>query len=147
VLGLPFVASAILAVRRRSLLRTATVGLGALAATGTVAAAAAFALASNASEGRWVEGANELVFALVGLAVLARGSPDARAIAGGALGLLALAVGLSKLPVLLHGVVLSAFPDTLTRVLVVLAIWTGAAATALGLAVFFELLENDPMPT
>lgn len=55
-----------------------------------------------------VEGANELVFVLVGLAVIARGSANARAVAGGALGLLGLAVGLSKVPVLLHGVVLSA---------------------------------------
>jgi hypothetical protein len=66
---------------------------------------AAFALAASASAGRWIEGANESVFAVV-----ARGSADARSVAGGALGLLALSVGLSKVPVFLHGVVLSAFP-------------------------------------
>jgi len=88
-----------------------------------------------------VEGGNELVFALVGLAVLVRGSDDARAVAGGALGLLGLAVGLGKLPVLLHGIVLSALPGALARLAVVLAIWAGAAATALGLAVFFGLME------
>src|SRR5439155_909761 len=46
---------------------------------------------------------------LVGLAVVARGSRDARVIAAGALGLLALAAASTKLPVFLHGVVLSAF--------------------------------------
>lgn len=104
------------------MVRPAAAVFGAVAALGTVATAATFALQGSASQGRWVEGANELVFALVGLAVLARGSADARSIAGGALGLLALSVGLSKTPVFLQRVVLSAFPATLTRVLVALTI-------------------------
>jgi hypothetical protein len=45
-------------------------------------------------------------------------------------------------PVFLHGVVLSAFPATLTRVSVLFTISAGAAATAVGLAVFFDLLES-----
>jgi len=61
--------------------------------------------------------------------------------AGGALGLLALAVGLSKVPVFLHGVVLSALPATATRASVAFTISAGAAATAVGLAVFVDLLE------
>ena len=143
VLCLPFVAlTALVFFRRRTVLvRRASVGFGALAAVATIATAAGFALDTYASEGRWVEGGNELVFALVGLAVLVRGSDDARAVAGGALGLLGLAVGLGKLPVLLHGIVLSALPGALARLAVVLAIWAGAAATALGLAVFFGLME------
>jgi hypothetical protein len=117
VLAVPFVVlTALLLARHRSLLRRAAVALGVVATAGTIATAAAFALAASASEGRWVEGANELVFALVGVAVLARGSADARPIAGGGLGLLGVSVGLSKVPVLLHGVVLSAFPAALTRV-------------------------------
>ncbi len=43
---------------------------------------------------------------------------------------------------LLHGVVLWVLPATSARVAVVLTIWAGAAATAVGLAVFFELLER-----
>jgi hypothetical protein len=44
-------------------------------------------------------------------------------------------------PVFLHGVVLSAFPATPARAAVALTIWIGAAATALGLVLFAELLE------
>jgi HAMP domain-containing protein len=57
------------------------------------------------------------------------------------LGLLALAVALTKVPVFLHGVVLSAFPATPARAAVALTIWIGAAATALGLVLFAEVLE------
>ncbi len=81
------------------------------------------------------------MFVLVGLAVVALGSANTRPVVGGALGLLGLAVGLTKLPVFLHGVVLAAFPAALTRASVVLAISAGVAAAACGVAVFFELLE------
>jgi hypothetical protein len=56
--------------------------------------------------------------------------------------LLGLSVGLSKVAVFLHGVVLSAFPTSVTRFSVVFTIAAGAAATAVGLAVFFDLLES-----
>jgi hypothetical protein len=143
LLGTPFaLAVAWIVVRARDRLRPAAAILGVVAAASVVAAAAAFALAGSATEGRWVEGANELVFALAGTIVLARGTPNARALAAGGLGLLALAVGLGKLPVLLHGVVLSAFPATATRLAVSVAIWAGAAASALGLVAFFEILDE-----
>jgi hypothetical protein len=103
VLGLPFVAATVLLLRRRSLLEPSAVILGAGAGAVTLATTATFALASNASEGRWVEAGNEAVFALVGLVVLARGSRDARVIAAGALGLLVLAAGLPKIPVFSTG--------------------------------------------
>jgi hypothetical protein len=141
VFGLPFVAVTLLAFLRRRVLERSAVALGALAGAATLVAAAAFAFASNASEGRWVEAGNEAVFALVGLAVIVRGSRDARVIAAGALGLLALAAAATKVPVFLHGVVLSAFPTTPARAVVALTIWIGAAATALGLVLFAELLE------
>jgi hypothetical protein len=137
----------LLLLRRQRLLKSAVLVLGALAAAAAVAAAATFALAGNATEGRWVEGANELALALVGVIVLLRGSPNARALAAGGLGLLALTVGLSRLPVLLHGVVLSALPATPTRAAVAAAIWVGAASAAIGLVVFFEILEEpEPLP-
>ena len=140
-LGLPFVAATALLLRRRAGLERSAVALGVLAGSATIATAAAFAFASNASEGRWVEAGNEAVFALVGLAVVVRGSRDARVTAAGALGLLALAVGLTKLPVFLHGVVLSAIPATPARAAVALTVWIGAAATALGAVLFAEVLE------
>lgn len=141
-LVVPFVAlTALLLVRGQALRRNALVALGVATATGTVAVAAVFALAASASAGTWIEGANEFVFVLVGLAVVARGSADARSVAGGALGLLGLSVGLSRVPVFLHGVVLSALPAAFARLSVAFTIAAGAAATAVGLAVFFDLLE------
>jgi hypothetical protein len=58
-------------------------------------------------------------------------------------------VGLSKVPVLLHGVVLSVLPSTIARLVVVLTISAGAAATVLGLLVFEERLgrgsDEEPL--
>ena len=142
-LGVPFVvAAALLLSRYRSRLRGAAVVLGVAAAGGTLATAAAFALGANASAGHWIEGGYEVAFVLVGLAVVAFGPADARPIAGGALGLLGLAVGLTKLPVFLHGIVLSAAPAAVARASVLLAISAGVAAATVGIAVFFELLES-----
>lgn len=143
-LGLPFlvVAAFLLVVRPLHWVRVGAVAFGLAAAVGMVVTGAGFALDSYASEGKWVEAANELVFALVGLLVIVRGKPDTRAIAGGALGLLGLGVGLSKLPVFLHGVVLSVFPSDLARVVVALTIAAGAAATCLGLVIFTVALES-----
>ena len=92
--------------------------------------AAGLVLDSYASGGKWVAAANELVFALVGLAFVVWGSPQVRAIAGGALGFLGLGVGLSTIPVFCHGIVLSVLPSTLARLTVVVTISAGAAATA-----------------
>jgi hypothetical protein len=83
-----------------------------------------------------------LAFVMVGAIVIARGSPNTRAIAGGSLGLLGLAAGAAKLPVFVHGVVLSIFPANGARALVALAIWAGAAATALGLFTFEDMLDG-----
>jgi hypothetical protein len=147
VVGAVFaVATGVLARRSRRLLRAATATLGGLAAASTLTSAIGFGVASTASTGTWIEGANEAVFALVGAAFLARGSPDAKALAGGLLGLLGLAVGLTKLPVLLHGVVLSALPGEVARLAVVLGIEAGAAAAILGVVVFFDVLEHYEEP-
>lgn len=145
-LGTPLLAlAALLLVRRRSLVRPAAVTFGVVSALGTVAIAATFAFSASASAGTWIEGTIELVFVVAGVAVLARGSADARCIAGGALGLLGVSAGSTKIPVFLHGVVLSASPAAATRVSVALTISAGVAAAAVGLAVFFELVERpDP---
>jgi hypothetical protein len=150
---LPWLALAVLAaipvvfaLRRRELLRPATTALGLVAAAATVVTAADFAFASSASQSAWVEGGNELVFVLVGLAFVVWGSRDTRPLAAGALGLLALAVGLSKLPALLHGIVLSSLPDEASRAAVAVSICAGAAAVVLGLVLFFDVLEHYEEP-
>jgi hypothetical protein len=146
LLAAAFAVATGLVLYRRELLRPASTSLGALAAVGTVLTALGFALASTASQGSWIEGANELLFALVGAVFLVRGSKDAKALAGGLLGLLGLAAGLSKIPVLLHGIVLSALPGGIARLAVVVAIAAGAAAATLGLVVFFDVLEHYEEP-
>ena len=147
-LGAAFAAATalLLALRRPALLRPAATALGWVSAIATIVSACGFALAPTASEGTWVEAANEIVFALVGVAFLVRGSRDTRALAGGALGLFALAVGLKSVPVLLHGVVLSALPPDVARTAVAAAVSAGTAATVVGLVVFFDVLEHYEEP-
>jgi hypothetical protein len=137
----------ILAARRPDALRTAAAGLGWLAALATLVLTCGFAAAPTASSGTWVEAGNEILFVLVGIGFLVAGSRDTSALAGGAVGLLALAVGLKSLPVLLHGVVLSALPANLARTADVLAVSAGAAAAVVGLVVFFDVLEHYEEPT
>jgi hypothetical protein len=145
-LGAAFVAAAAFTLLRRSLLHRAAAWLGAIAAGAALVSVAGFALSSGASQGAWVEGANEAVVAVVGALFLVWGSSDAKAIAGGVLGLLGLSAGLTRLPVLLHGIVLSALPGVLARVAVVVAISAGAAAATLGLVVFFQALKHYEEP-
>lgn len=149
-IGVVIAAAAAFALRRRQLLRLASATVGAVAAAAAVLSAIGFAVASTASQGTWIEGANEAVFAIVGAAVMVRGSSDVKALAGGFLGLIGLASGLVKLPVLLHGIVLSALPGGLARLAVTVAIAAGAAAAVLGVVVFFDVLEHyeepEPLP-
>ena len=142
-LGVPFVAAAALVLwrRRPKSLELAAIVLGALIGASIGATAGGFALDANASEGRWVEAGNEVVFAAVGLAVLARGRWQTKALAAGALGLLGLAVGVSKIPVFTHGVVLSVLPAEAARMTVAVMLWASAAAAAVGAAVFNEVLD------
>jgi len=143
VLGVPFlvVAGWLLAVRPKHWLRVAAAAFGLVAAVGMVVTGIGFALNGSASEGKWLEAGNELAFALVGVLFVLRGKPDTRSIAGGALGLLGLAVGLSDLAVLRHGVVLSALPADLVRTIVALTIAAGAVATCTGLVIFTAAMD------
>lgn len=141
--GVLVAAAAALLVRRA---RQAAAWLGGVAATATLVAAIGFAAASTANEGIWVEAGNEILLVLVGAAVLLRGSPNTKAIAGGLLGLLALAFGLTKLSVLTHGIVLSALPGQLARLAVAVAISAGAAAAILGAVVLVRLLRDYEEP-
>ena len=147
-LGAAFAAAAglLLALRRPALLRSAATLLGWICAVATIVVAGGFAAASTATEETWVEAANEILFALVGVAFLIFGSRDTRALAGGSLGVLALAVGLTDLPVLLHGVVLSALPAGVARTAVAVMVSAGGAAAVVGLAVFFDVLSRYQEP-
>ena len=147
VMGVPFVAvSLLLFFRRRSAVRSAAAVFGLAAAAGLIVSEAGFAFDMYASNGKWVQLGNELVLVLVGVLVIARGSPSARGIAGGSLGLLCVAAGATKFPAFAHGVVLSTFPPNGARLLVALTIWSGAAATGLGLVVYEGLLERRQEP-
>lgn len=141
VMGVPFALVALLVfVRRRSAVRSAAAAFGLVAGAGLIASGAGFAFDMYASGGKWIELGNELAFVVVGVTVIARGSPNARGIAGGSLGLLGLAAGAIKFPVFAHGVVLSILPPDGARALVALTIWSAAMATVLGLFTFEDML-------
>jgi hypothetical protein len=144
--GVPFVAAAVVLVRRRRLpeLERAALVLGALVVAAITATAGGLALDANSTEGRWVEAANELVFAAIVLVVLIRGRPQTRVLAAGALGLLGLAVGVSKIPVFTHPIVLSLLPDAPARAAVALMLWASVPAVAIGGVVFVETLDDEP---
>lgn len=125
-------------------LQTLCVALGLCSVASAIVAAAGFALGTYASPGTWIAGADELLFAVAGVGVLAWGPRAAREAAGAGLGLLGLAVGLSRGAIFLHGSVLSALPGTLSRVLVSLAVATGAAASVAGGLHYARLEELLP---
>jgi hypothetical protein len=124
-------------------LQTLCVAFGLCSAASAIVAAAGFALGTYASPGTWIAGIDELLFALAGAGVLAWGPRAARAATGAGLGLLGLAVGLSRGAIFLHGSVLSALPGTVSRVAVSLAVATGAAAAVAG-GLHYARLEELP---
>ena len=141
-------AAALLLVRRASgALRTASEVLGWVAAGATVLSSSGFAASATASEDTWLEAGIEIGVVLLLAAFLVHGSRDTRALSGALLGLMALTVGLTSIPVLLHGVVLSALPGTVARASVVVAISAGAAAVVCGLLVFVDVLAHYEEPT
>ena len=145
VMGVPFaLVSMLVFFRRRSAVGVAAAAFGVLAAAGLIASGAGLALDTYASTGKWIELGNELALVIVGLAFIALGPPEARGIAGGALGLLGLTAGALAFPMLLHGVVLSLFPAADARALVALTLWSAAAAVVLGMVVFEDSLSPTP---
>lgn len=93
-------------------------------------AAAGLALSVYASPGTWIAAVDETIFGLAGAAGARWGPPTFRAAAGGGMGLLGLAVGLSWGAVFIHPVVLSVVPGTVTRALIAVAVGAGLAAAA-----------------
>ena len=118
--------------RRARLRRIASIVFGCIAGTAAVAAAIGFAIDPYASPGNWIAGFDELAFIAVGFVVLIWGPPKAHIGAAMGLGLVALAVGFSEVPIFLHALVLSAFSGLTARLLAAAAIGAGLAATALG---------------
>jgi hypothetical protein len=125
-------------------LQTLCVALGLCSALSGIVAAAGFALGAYASPGTWIAGVDELLFAVAGIGVLAWGPRAAREAAGAGLGLLGLAVGLSRGAIFLHGSVLSALPGTASRGLVAVAVAGGAGATVAGGLHYARLEELLP---
>ncbi len=143
--GAPFAAAAMFVLGRRSQrARSAATAAGAVAGAAALVTAVGLAAAQGASLMKWVEGGDEALFAAIGLVVLALGRGSVRAISSGALGLLALFVGLTAVTGLSHGIILSALPTPDARVGIALALWAGALATVLSAALFTDVTTRLP---
>jgi hypothetical protein len=136
--GLLAAGAAALLGHRREVMRRAAIGFGVLAAGASVLIALAFAVDAYASPGTWIEGFDEIAFLAVGLGVLWRGPDSLHVGAAVGLGLVSLAVGLLKGAVFFHPVVLAVLPDTVMRLLVLVAIGAGLNAAVLGCLFFVE---------
>lgn len=104
---------------------------GLASATAAIVVAGGFALSAYASPGTWIAGLDELAFVLAGVGVMRWGPPAARLPSAAWLGVVGLAVGLSKGQVFLHALVLSTLPGTATRALAAAAVGAGLAAAGL----------------
>ena len=122
--------------RRRDRLRAAAIGFAAAATAASIMVALAFALDAYASPGTWIAGADELIFLAVGVWVLRRGPRHLHVAAAVGLGLLGLAIGVSKGAIFFHPIVLSVLPGTLTRLTVIVAVGAGVTGGALGCALY-----------
>lgn len=116
--------------------RGSAIPLGAVAGGAGIVLTAAFAVDSYASPGTWIAALDETVFAAVGAGALWLAPRIGRVAAGGGLGLLAVAVGLSKGELFLHPAVLAALPGAICRLLASVAIGAGTGA-AVAAAVWF----------
>jgi hypothetical protein len=136
ILACFLVGGAFVFVRRRDVLRPAAIALAVLAAAASIIVAPAFALDAYASPGTWIAGVDELIFLAVGLYVLRRGPRHLHVAAAVGLGLLGLAIGISKVAVFLHPIVLAVLPGTVMRIVVIVAVGAGIAGGALGCALY-----------
>ncbi len=118
--------------RGRMRRRVASIVFGCIAGTAAVAAAIGFAIDPYASPGNWIAGFDECAFIAVGFVILIWGPPRTHVGAAMWLGLVALAVGLSEVPIFLHALVLSTLSGLAARLLATAAIGAGLAATGLG---------------
>lgn len=119
-------------LRRRDLVRRGAIALALLAAFASVVIALAFVLDAYASPGTWIEGLDEIAFLAVGVGVLIEGPKHFHVFAAIGLGLVSVAVAISKGAVFLHAIVLASLPAPLVRLGVVTALGAGFGAAALG---------------
>jgi hypothetical protein len=112
--------------------RSAAIGLAVVAAAASVVTALVFSFDAYASPGTWIASFDEIFFAVVGVGVLIRGPTRWHVPAAIGLGLLSVAVGISKGAVYFHPLVLAIVPGGLARVLAIVSVGSGLAAAALG---------------
>jgi len=123
-----------LAARSRSLRARLTVGLGLGGGLAALAAVTTFAARGATSGGvAWLQIGTGLTLALLLCAALLRLRGRSRRRAAGLMGALAAAASLSSLSVFSHGVLISALPAPLTRLVCGLALVCGTAAAGLSL--------------
>jgi hypothetical protein len=125
------------------LVQAAAIGISALAAISAAVVALAFAFDSYASAGTWIAGFDEIFFLAVGLGLLVWASASVKLYAAVGVGLLAVAVGLSKGEAFFHPIVLSVILSDATRTGLALAIGSGLGATILGCTSYVR----TPQPT
>jgi hypothetical protein len=124
---------------RRARTREGAIAAGVLAAGLSVVTTAGFALDAYASPGTLILAFDTLPFVAAGIGVFVWGSREWHPGAAVGIGVLALVIGLAKVDVFLHPVVLSVLPGAAMRVAVAMTIATGFAATALGAACYVQL--------
>jgi hypothetical protein len=112
--------------------RAEAIGLALLCAVASTVLAIGFALDPYASPGTWVESADGIVFIAVGVGVILQGPRHWHAGAAIGLGLLGVAIGLSKGAVFFHPIALAILPATVVRYAGITTIGAGSGAAALG---------------
>ena len=99
----------------------------------------AFSLDAYASPGTWIASFDESFFMAIGIWALLRGPQRWRGVAAIGVGLLAMAVGISKGAIFFHPIVIAVLQGTLTRLAVIIAVVSGLAASILGATSYSEM--------
>jgi uncharacterized membrane protein YidH (DUF202 family) len=118
-----------------------------IAAGASVVVAFVFSLDAYASPGTWIASFDEVFFIAIGVWAVLRGPLRWRGLAVIGIGLLAVAVGISKGAIFFHPIVLAVLPGTLTRLAVVVAVLGGVAASILGGASYSDALWSSDTQT
>lgn len=130
-----------LAMTRSEHVPRVAAGLAGVSTAGSVLLAFSFALDRYASPGTWIEGVDGSVLLAVGVGILLFGPRPWRFGAAIGVGLLGLALGLSKGAVFFHPIALAIVPATVVRWASALAIGTGCGAAWLGCWIYAHTPE------
>jgi hypothetical protein len=144
-LGGALLAALVAARRREAFLSRLAQGAALIAVAAMTVSASGFAVDRYASGFTWFLGADELALALVGLAILARGSDLARDGAAAGLGVLAVFGAGSVGAALFHAVVFSALPAPAARGAIAIGLVAGAVAALAGTSALFSAAERLPV--